>query len=224
MRRIEQTFDAHRQNLVSNTEALQREETQLSRMLEAESVDRAGVTTQINRVIQARGDVERTNSAMTLEMREHLTRAQWMQLQSSQSLTALRLVTAGTAGPQVTTPFSVRGGPGTAAPAGLRGGAAAAPLPGAPVRVGAAVAQQNLISSVTPEYPPLARASRVQAIVRLDATISKEGAVTDLRVVSGHPLLNDAALAAVRQWRYRPVLLNGEPVVVVTTIEVPFNP
>jgi TonB family protein len=231
MRRIEQTFEAHRQNLVSSTEALQREEAQLSRMLEAESVDRAGASAQINRVIQARGDVERTNSAMTLEMREHLTRAQWMQLQASPQLVAARVVAP--AAPGTATPFGVRGGVGgglgTGAGAGaggglgLRGVPAAPPLPGAPVRIGGTVAQQSLISSVKPEYPPLARAAKVQANVVLEATISTDGTVADLKVVSGHPLLNDAALAAVRQWRYRPQLLNGQPVVVVTTVEVPFT-
>ena len=80
--RLERAFENHRQTLVTSTGLLEKEETQLARLLEAETIDRSAVFTQIDRVTQARGEVERANSAMTLEMREQLTRAQWMQLQS----------------------------------------------------------------------------------------------------------------------------------------------
>ena len=79
--RIETSFQAYRQNLTSAKETLEKEEAQLSRLLDADSVDRSAVTIQVNRVIQARGEMERLNAAMTLEMREQLTRAQWAQLQ-----------------------------------------------------------------------------------------------------------------------------------------------
>src|SRR6185503_9389693 len=78
--RIERAFENRRQELTSKTESLQKEESQLARLLEAEPVDRNAVLTEIDRVIQARGELERTNSAMTLEMREALTLAQWTQL------------------------------------------------------------------------------------------------------------------------------------------------
>jgi hypothetical protein len=78
--KIERAFENHRDRIMSSTEALEKEEAQLARMLEAESIDRNGLHAQIDRVIQARGEVERVNSAMTLEMREALTRAQWIQL------------------------------------------------------------------------------------------------------------------------------------------------
>ena len=78
--RIERAFENHRERIMSSTEALEKEEAQLARMLEAESIDRNGLHAQIDRVIQARGEVERVNAAMTLEMREVLTRAQWVQL------------------------------------------------------------------------------------------------------------------------------------------------
>jgi Spy/CpxP family protein refolding chaperone len=81
--RIESTFEAHRQNLVSRKEQLEKEEAQLGRLLDAESIDRGSIFTQINRVVQARGEMERENAAMTLEMRELLTRAQWTQLQTA---------------------------------------------------------------------------------------------------------------------------------------------
>jgi len=79
--RIETSFQAYRQNLTSAKETLEKEEAQLSRLLDADSVDRSAVTIQVNRVIQARGEMERLNAAMTLEMREQLTRTQWAQLQ-----------------------------------------------------------------------------------------------------------------------------------------------
>jgi Spy/CpxP family protein refolding chaperone len=111
--RIEGTFEAHRQNLVSRKDQLEKEEAQLSKLLDADSIDRGSVFTQINRVIQARGEMERENAAMTLEMRELLTRAQWTQLQASQPLRLEAVVGAGFTG----------GGLGVSlAPAGAGGG------------------------------------------------------------------------------------------------------
>ena len=81
----------------------------------------------------------------------------------------------------------------------------------------------NLVYRVQPQYPPLARQARVQGTVLLHATISREGKIENLQVVSGHPLLVPAALDAVRQWRYRPYVLNNEPVEVETQITVNFT-
>ena len=72
-------------------------------------------------------------------------------------------------------------------------------------------------------YPPLARQTRISGTVRLHAIIGKDGTVHELEVMNGHPLLVQAALEAVRQWRYKPTLLNGEPVEVDTTIDVIFS-
>jgi protein TonB len=80
----------------------------------------------------------------------------------------------------------------------------------------------NLIYRVQPEYPYLAKMARVQGAVVLHATISKQGAIEDLQVVSGAPMLVKAALDAVRQWRYRPYFLNDEPVEVDTQVTVNF--
>lgn len=80
----------------------------------------------------------------------------------------------------------------------------------------------NLIYRVQPEYPALARQVRVQGLVVLRAVISRDGAIENLQVVSGHPLLIPSALNAVRQWRYRPYVLNGEPVEVETEVKVNF--
>jgi periplasmic protein TonB len=91
------------------------------------------------------------------------------------------------------------------------------------VRVSQGVTSGLLIRKVEPEYPAIARQARIQGQVVLEAIIAKEGTVQNLRVVSGHPLLVNAALSAVRQWRYRPYLLNGVPVEVETTVVVTFR-
>ena len=80
----------------------------------------------------------------------------------------------------------------------------------------------NLIYRVQPLYPLLARQARIQGQVVLRAMISREGAIENLQVLSGHPMLAPAAVDAVRQWRYRPYVLNGEPVEVETQVTVNF--
>jgi protein TonB len=99
------------------------------------------------------------------------------------------------------------------------------PKPAAPkrIRVGGQVESARLIFQPHPEYPPLAKMARIQGVVRLDATISKDGTIQDLKVISGHPLLVKAALDAVQRWRYQPTLLNGEAVEVATEIDVNFT-
>ncbi len=74
-----------------------------------------------------------------------------------------------------------------------------------------------------PEYPPLAKMARIQGTVRLEAIISKDGTIQDLKAVTGHPLLVKSAMDAVARWRYQPTLLNGEPVEVVTEVDVNFT-
>ena len=91
-----------------------------------------------------------------------------------------------------------------------------------PIRV-SHLEHADLVHQVNPVYPPLAKQTRVQGVVVLEALISKDGAVESLRVVTGHPLLTQAALDAVKQWRYRPTMLNGEPIEVITTVTVTFT-
>jgi len=85
------------------------------------------------------------------------------------------------------------------------------------------VEQAKLIFQPKPEYPQLAKMARIQGVVRLEAIISKDGTIQDLKTLSGHPLLIKAAYEAVQRWRYQPTLLNGEPVEVVTEIDVNFT-
>jgi TonB family protein len=94
---------------------------------------------------------------------------------------------------------------------------------GQAIRVGAAVASSNLIDKVVPAYPRDAKAARIQGVVTLAVRIGKDGHVTNATVISGDPLLAQAALEAVRQWLYRPTLLNGNPVEVDTQVDVNFT-
>lgn len=91
------------------------------------------------------------------------------------------------------------------------------------VRVGSGVQNAKMVRRVLPIYPPLAKQARVSGTVRLQGVISKEGTIQQLQVISGHPLLVPAALEAVKQWVYRPTLLNGEPVEVIAPIDVNFT-
>ncbi|MBZ5567774.1 MAG: TonB family protein [Acidobacteriia bacterium] len=91
------------------------------------------------------------------------------------------------------------------------------------VRVSQGVSQGLLIHQVKPAYPPLARQARIQGSVVLQAVIAKDGTIQGLHVVSGHPMLTTAAVDAVKQWRYKPYFLNGEPVEVETQITVNFT-
>jgi protein TonB len=91
------------------------------------------------------------------------------------------------------------------------------------VRVSLGVSQGLLIKKVQPNYPPLARQARIQGTVLLQAEISKDGTIENLRLISGHPMLAPAAIEAVKQWRYKPYMLNGEPVAVETQVQVNFT-
>lgn len=91
------------------------------------------------------------------------------------------------------------------------------------VMVGGKVASAKLISQVAPVYPLLAKQARISGTVRLHVIVARDGSMAQIEVASGHPLLVQSALDAVRQWRYQPTLLNGEPVEVDTFVEVVFQ-
>ena len=95
--------------------------------------------------------------------------------------------------------------------------------PHAPLRIPSSISQSQLLYGPKPAYPKLALTARVEGTVRLQATISRQGRIENLRLLSGHPLLINAALEEVKHWRYRPVILNGDPVDVITEIAVNFT-
>jgi protein TonB len=101
--------------------------------------------------------------------------------------------------------------------------AEAPPTPAKPIAIGGDVQAAKLIKKVIPPYPPLAKQARVSGTVELIGIIAKDGTIQQLQVVSGHPLLVKTALDAVRQWVYRPTLLNGQAVEVIAPISVHFT-
>jgi dipeptidyl-peptidase-4 len=113
--------------------------------------------------------------------------------------------------------------------AGLAGGTgssgleSAAPRIASDMRVSSSVAENNLLHHVDPEYPKMAKIAHIQGDVILETVIDKQGNVASIKALSGHPVLIPAAFDAVKQWTYKPYLLNGEPVNVLTTIMVRFR-
>ncbi len=135
--------------------------------------------------------------------------------------------------PQMASTGVVGGVPG-GVPGGSMGGvigsvlssvSVAAPKMATPqrIRVSSGVVSGLLLRKVNPVYPPLARQARIQGVVILQAQISKEGNIQNLQLISGHPMLAPAAIEAVKQWKYKPYLLNGEPVEVETQVQVNFT-
>ena len=111
---------------------------------------------------------------------------------------------------------------------GILGGIGSGPAivkaaPPKKLSISSGVMAGNLLQKTVPQYPAIAKAARIQGTVVLQATISKAGGIENLRVVSGPPMLQQAAMDAVRSWRYKPYLLNGDPVEVETTVNVVFN-
>jgi TonB family protein len=125
----------------------------------------------------------------------------------------------------ISTPEAPRAvAPSAPAPPGAGGGVGGGvqTVPQA-LHIGGNIQQVNLLTKVMPVYPPLAKAAHVEGTVSFEATIGPDGAIQNLQVVSGPPLLVQAAIEGVRQWVYKPTLLNGNPVSVITTIDVNFT-
>jgi periplasmic protein TonB len=132
-------------------------------------------------------------------------------------------------------PGGVEGGVAGGVPGGVVGGTLGGdggevkkeepppPPPDKPVRVGGQIKAPRKMRDSAPVYPEVAKQARVEGVVVLEATISPEGRVDNVKVLRGSPLLNDAALNAVKSWAYTPTLLNGVPVAVVMTVTVSFK-
>lgn len=122
----------------------------------------------------------------------------------------------------------VDGGTGNGVLSGIIGSGGSGPPPPptkAPsrIRVGGNVQAASLVNKVTPQYPPIAKTAHVSGTVILHAIIAKDGSIQELQYMSGPPLLMKSAMDAVREWRYKPTMLNGDPVEVDTTISVVFS-
>ena len=136
--------------------------------------------------------------------------------------------------PEVSVPSVGEGVPGGVeggVPGGVVGGVVGGlpeappppPPPTAPVRVGGNIKQPNKTKDVKPVYPPIAQSARVQGVVIIEATIGPDGRVKEAKVLRSIPLLDAAALDAVKQWQFTPTLLNGVPVPVIMTVTVNFT-
>jgi protein TonB len=135
---------------------------------------------------------------------------------------------ASTVGVSEGVPGGVEGGVPGGVMGGVVGGLPEAPPPPppppqAPVRVGGAIKPPTKTKDVRPVYPPIAQSARVQGVVIIEATIGANGRVTDAKVLRSIPLLDQAALDAVKQWVFTPTLLNGVPVPVIMTVTVNFT-
>jgi protein TonB len=118
----------------------------------------------------------------------------------------------------------VEGGVAGGVAGGIVGGLPAEPPPPVQaVRVGGQIKEPTKTKNVAPVYPDIAKQARVQGIVILECTISPQGKVTDVKVLRGIPLLDQAGIDAVKQWQYTPTLLNGVPVPVIMTVTVNFR-
>jgi periplasmic protein TonB len=118
----------------------------------------------------------------------------------------------------------VEGGVAGGVAGGIVGGLPAEPPPPVQaVRVGGQIKEPTKTKNVAPVYPDIAKQARVQGIVILECTISPQGKVTDYKILRGIPLLDQAAIDAVKQWQYTPTLLNGVPVPVIMTVTVNFR-
>jgi len=121
--------------------------------------------------------------------------------------------------------FGVAGGTGDALGGGILNTAPPPPPKATPsrIKVGGNVQSASLIRQVQPVYPPIAKTAHVSGTVILHAIIAKDGSIQELQYVSGPALLMKAAMDAVHEWRYKPTMLNGEPVEVDTTVQVVFT-
>jgi TonB family protein len=96
-------------------------------------------------------------------------------------------------------------------------------MPPQKLSISADVAERNLVNKIDPQYPQMARIAHIQGDVIISGIINREGNIAEAKALSGHPILVQSALDAVKQWKYKPFLLNGEPVEVKTTITVRFR-
>jgi periplasmic protein TonB len=145
----------------------------------------------------------------------------------------IQMIKEDEAPPPVMAASGVVGGVPGGVPGGQMGGVIGGIISSAPVvpkvatpqrvRVSQGVTQGLLLRKIQPAYPPLARQARIQGPVVLQAEIGKDGSIQNLHLISGHPMLAPAAIEAIKQWKYKPYILNGEPVEVETTITFNFT-
>ncbi len=120
-------------------------------------------------------------------------------------------------------PGGVEGGVPGGVVGGVVGGLPLEASPARVVRVGGQIVAPKIVRGVKPVYPPLALQARASAVIIMEAQVDTRGYVKTVKILRGHPLFEEAALEAVRQWRYKPLLLNGEPTEFILTVTIMFN-
>lgn len=185
-KRMDDIFQQHRLKLIDLNAAVQKEEVIMEPLIQAEQPDEAKIVAQIDRVAQARAELEKANARMLLGIRRVLTQEQWNKLN--------------TGGPEALTSAGFRSElpPGATPPTVLR--------------------------RVDPQYSEEARAAKYQGTVIVRAEIGADGAPRNLAVQRSLGMgLDEKALEAVRQWRFSPAMLNGQPISVTATLQVNFR-
>ncbi|MBZ5602853.1 MAG: M56 family metallopeptidase [Acidobacteriia bacterium] len=178
----------------------------------------AGATAEVERQVRQRLTVHEGDALVADSLQKIVSAAR----EVDEHFTASVFTRSSPGGPRETTVRLVLGAPAAPPmPAGIRADATQT-APGK-IRVGGNAQQANLIVKVTPSYPADAKQARIQGVVKLTATINRDGTVQSLDLISGEPVLANAAIDAVKQWVYKPTLLNGNPVEVVTQIDVNFT-
>ncbi|HEY6344708.1 MAG TPA: TonB family protein [Bryobacteraceae bacterium] len=170
-------------------------------------------------------DMQRINQTVR-EYDSHLRASFTMRATDTNPETALRIAVlpqANGSGPLPVAPGGRSGGPVTLPNGQTVPQAQAASIAPGTIRVGGEVQNAKLVNKTTPAYPPLAKAARIQGTVQLTVTIAPDGTVQNIELISGDPLLVQAATDAVKQWVYQPTLLNGNPVAVITQVNVNFT-
>ena len=191
-KKMDDVFQQARLKLIDLNAVVQKEEAIMEPLVAAEQPDEARIVAQIDKVAQARAELEKANARMLLGIRRVLTAEQWEKLK------------ADTSGPQ---PFAAAAGAPVAYSAG---GGVSAPV---------------LLSKVEPQYTEEARQAKLQGTVVLYVEVGPDGRASNVRVQRSLGMgLDEKAIEAVKQWRFRPGMKDGKPVTVVATIEVNFRP
>jgi TonB family protein len=189
------------------------------------SIEFSGISSEAEQDLRSRLQIHEGDTVTPADMQRisrevqeydsHLRASFTMQAASPDREMALRIVVL---------PQSNGSGPLPAPPAPPRPNAQLVPTPGVPtIRVGSDAQSTKLVNKTVPAYPALAKQARIQGTVTLSVLIATDGTVKELQLVSGHPLLVQAAVDAVKQWVYAPTLLNGNPAEVLTEVNVNFT-
>jgi TonB family protein len=209
--RIEQSFLNHRQELAALNAELNRLESQLAALMQADPMDESKVRAQSEIVAASRASLERANASLMIAIRKDLTKEQWGRLEEIRELRKA----LGSGGPPISSIAASPNVPGMV----IAGTADGTYIPGGPVKA------PIVLSVPMPSYTEAARDARIEGIVLLQAIVRKDGTVDSFKVLRGlgHGLDESAVETVAKRWRFQPGTLNGKPVDVQVNIEISFR-